>query len=147
MIDESDSYGMSKTFRPWDIEQRWLLPPSVHELIPAGHVAHFVRDTAREDLDLSAILSAQTRGHHSGLAHAVFEALSKSLGRAESFGSVDGVPPPENLPYGLDIWAPRKVLNIEWDAGNNVLLVSYKPGRWESELSVWLDAESLTPEA
>jgi hypothetical protein len=38
-IDESDSYeGMSKTFRPWDIEQRWLLPPSVHELVPAGHV-------------------------------------------------------------------------------------------------------------
>src|SRR5258708_40015281 len=59
MIDESDSYdGMSKTFRPWDIEQRWLLPPSVHELVPAGHVAHFVRDTVREDLDLGAILSA-----------------------------------------------------------------------------------------
>src|SRR5258708_27141962 len=59
MIDESDSYeGMSKTFRPWDIEQRWLLPPSVHELVPAGHVAHFVRDTVRGDLDLSAILSA-----------------------------------------------------------------------------------------
>jgi transposase len=59
MIDESDSYdGMSKTFRPWDVEQRWLLPPSVQELVPAGHVAHFVRDTVREDLDLGAILSA-----------------------------------------------------------------------------------------
>jgi hypothetical protein len=46
MIDESDSYcAMSKTFRPWDVEQRWLLPPSVHELVPAVHVAHFVRDT------------------------------------------------------------------------------------------------------
>jgi transposase len=29
----------------------------VHELVPAGHVAHFVRETVREDLDLSAILS------------------------------------------------------------------------------------------
>src|SRR5882724_1135782 len=58
---ESDSLRfMSKTFRPWDIEQRWLLPPSVHELIPAGHVAHFVRDTVREDLDLSPIFSAYT---------------------------------------------------------------------------------------
>ena len=58
---ESDSLRfMSKTFRPWDIEQRWLLPPSVHELVPAGHVAHFVRDTVREDLDLSAIFSAYT---------------------------------------------------------------------------------------
>jgi hypothetical protein len=49
---------MSKTFRPWDVEQRWLLPPLVHELVPAGHVAHFVRDTLRDELDLSAIFSA-----------------------------------------------------------------------------------------
>jgi transposase len=56
---------MSKTFRPWQVEQQWLLPPSVHELIPAGHVAHFVRDTVREELDLTAILSAysEERGY------------------------------------------------------------------------------------
>jgi transposase len=63
---ESDSlHGMSKTFRPWDVEQRWLLPPSVHELVPAGHVAHFVRDTVREELDLGPILSAyaEERGY------------------------------------------------------------------------------------
>jgi transposase len=56
---------MSKTFRPWDIEQRWLLPPSVQDLVPAGHVAHFVRDTVREDLDLGAILSvySEERGY------------------------------------------------------------------------------------
>ena len=51
---------MSKTFRSWDVEQRWLLPPSVHELVPAGHMAHFVRDTVREELDLRAILSTYT---------------------------------------------------------------------------------------
>jgi transposase len=51
---------MSKTFRPWDIEQRWLLPPSVHELVPPGHVAHFVRETVREELSLSAILLTYT---------------------------------------------------------------------------------------
>jgi transposase len=56
---------MSKTFRPWDVEQRWLLPPSVHELVPAGHVAHFVRETVRESLDLSAIFSVygEERGY------------------------------------------------------------------------------------
>jgi transposase len=56
---------MSKTFRPWDVEQRWLLPPSVHELVPPGHVAHFVRDTVREELDLGPILSAyeEERGY------------------------------------------------------------------------------------
>lgn len=46
---------MSKTFRPWDVDQAWLLPPSVHQFVPAGHLAHFVRDTVREALDLSAI--------------------------------------------------------------------------------------------
>jgi hypothetical protein len=49
---------MSKIFRPWDAA--WLLPPSVHELVPAGHVAHFIRDMAREELDLRAILSVYT---------------------------------------------------------------------------------------
>jgi transposase len=51
---------MSKTFRPWDVEQRWLLPPSVHELVPPSHVAHFVRETVRENLDLRAIFAAYT---------------------------------------------------------------------------------------
>jgi transposase len=46
---------MSKTFRAWDVDQAWLLPPSVHQFVPAGHLAHFVRDTVREALDLSAI--------------------------------------------------------------------------------------------
>ena len=47
---------MSKTFRSWDVEQPLLLAPSVQELVPAGHLAHFVRDTVRESLDLSPIL-------------------------------------------------------------------------------------------
>jgi transposase len=56
---------MSKTFRPWDVDQLWLLPPSVHDLVPAGHVAHFVRDTVRETLDLAAILASydEERGY------------------------------------------------------------------------------------
>jgi transposase len=47
---------MSKSFRSWDVDQGWLLPPSVHQFIPPGHLAHFVRDTVREALDLSAIV-------------------------------------------------------------------------------------------
>lgn len=56
---------MSKTFRAWDVDQGWLLPPSVHEFVPAGHLAHFVRDTVREVLDLSAILASyrEERGY------------------------------------------------------------------------------------
>src|SRR5690242_15537708 len=47
---------MAKTFREWNVDQRWLLPPSVNELVAPGHVAHFVRDTVRDILDLSDII-------------------------------------------------------------------------------------------
>jgi transposase len=51
------SNSMAKTFRDWNVEQRWLLPPSVMDFVPADHVAHFVRDTVREQLDLSEIIA------------------------------------------------------------------------------------------
>jgi transposase len=51
---------MAKTFREWPVDQVWLLPPSVRELLPANDPAHFVRDVVREQLDLSAILSTYT---------------------------------------------------------------------------------------
>ena len=49
-----------KTFRPWDFEQSWLLPPSVLDFVPPEHPAHFVRDLVRESLDLSEIYAAYT---------------------------------------------------------------------------------------
>jgi hypothetical protein len=59
---------MSKKFRAWDVDQGWLLPPSVHDFVLAGHLAHFVRDTVREGLDLSAILATydEDRGQAPG---------------------------------------------------------------------------------
>lgn len=51
---------MAKTFKSWDVDQVVLLPPSVQELVPAGHLAHFVRDLVRESLDVSAILNPYT---------------------------------------------------------------------------------------
>lgn len=57
--------GMSKTFRPWDVDQSLLFPPSVRDFVPEGHLAHFVRDMVREELDLAAIYAAynEERGH------------------------------------------------------------------------------------
>jgi transposase len=56
---------MSKTFRPWLVDQPQLLPPSVTEFVPEGHVAHFVRNLVRDELDLSAIRAAygEERGY------------------------------------------------------------------------------------
>jgi transposase len=49
-----------KTFRSWDPDQQLLFPPSIKDFVPAGHMAHFVRDLVRNDLDLSAIHARYT---------------------------------------------------------------------------------------
>src|SRR5712691_5305872 len=43
---------------PWDVDQAWLLPPSVHDFVPPEHPAHLVREIVRGELDLAAVLSA-----------------------------------------------------------------------------------------
>jgi hypothetical protein len=45
-----------------------------------------------------------------------------------------GLDPKLPMPNGLDIWAPNKVLNIEWDNAGAVCLVSFGRGSWESTL-------------
>ncbi len=57
--------GMAKTYRDWNLDQVMMFPPSVQDFVPEGHLAHFVRDTTRESLDLTAILDtyAEERGY------------------------------------------------------------------------------------
>lgn len=52
---------MSKTYRAWEVDQEWLLPPSIHDFVPSDHPAHLIREIVRGELDLSAILSAYER--------------------------------------------------------------------------------------
>ena len=49
---------MSKTFREWTLDQALLLPPSVHDFVPAGHLSRFVVALVTEELDLSAIMAS-----------------------------------------------------------------------------------------
>ena len=51
---------MKKTFRPYNQSQLLLLPPSIDEWVPEGHLARFVNDTV-DQMDLSAILSVYER--------------------------------------------------------------------------------------
>ncbi|MEK7784007.1 MAG: transposase, partial [Chloroflexota bacterium] len=53
-----------KTFRPYQPDQMLLLPPSLQDWVPEGHLARFVSDLA-DTLDLSAIEETYTeeRGH------------------------------------------------------------------------------------
>jgi transposase len=51
---------MSKTFRPYEPDQSFLLPVSMHEWLPSGHLAYFVTDVV-DQLDLTAILERYER--------------------------------------------------------------------------------------
>lgn len=47
---------MSKVFRPYDPDQPFLMPVSMREWLPAGHLAYFISDVA-DHLDLSAVMN------------------------------------------------------------------------------------------
>src|SRR5207244_10710558 len=51
---------VEKSFRPYDPNQILLLPPSLEEWLPEGHLARFVSELVEEALDLSAIRAAYT---------------------------------------------------------------------------------------
>lgn len=36
--------------------------------------------------------------------------------------------------YGIDVWARKKVLNVEWHLDCELALLSFHPGEWEMEL-------------
>ena len=59
---------MSQNFIACDREQGWLLPPSLREWLPAGHLAWFVLD-AVEELDLAAFVAAYRADGHGRPAH------------------------------------------------------------------------------
>ena len=60
---------MSKHFRPWNIDQTLLLPPSVQDFVPKDHVSRFIVGLVRESLDLKEI----TRSYVSGLGQPPFD--------------------------------------------------------------------------
>lgn len=47
---------MSKVFRPYDPDQSFLMPVSMREWLPGGHLAYFISDLV-DHLDLSAIMN------------------------------------------------------------------------------------------
>jgi transposase len=50
---------MSKTFRPYEPEQTFLMPASMKEWLPSDHLAYFISDVA-DQLDLSVIMDCYT---------------------------------------------------------------------------------------
>jgi len=49
---------MSKTFRAWKIDEPLLLPATVKDFVPKGHLARFMLGVVSEELDLTEIMSS-----------------------------------------------------------------------------------------
>jgi transposase len=65
-----------EVFRRWDVDQCELFPAAFRDLVPAGHLVHFLRRVVAEDLDLAGIYAgyASTKGqppYHPGLMTAL----------------------------------------------------------------------------
>jgi len=56
---------MTKTFRPYNLDQQLLLPPDMRSWLPEGDLALFVSDVV-DELDLSAIAAAYESGEGRG---------------------------------------------------------------------------------
>jgi phage terminase large subunit-like protein len=64
---------MSKTFRPWSLDQALLLPPSVRDFVPAGHLSRFVVALVTEEDPTCAIPRGTTYDNQANLAKSFFE--------------------------------------------------------------------------
>lgn len=51
---------LGKTYRPWNVEQSYLLPPSPSDWLPEGHLAYFILDVVNE-LGLTAIIAIRRK--------------------------------------------------------------------------------------
>ena len=74
-----------KTFRDWQADQVFLLPPSVDDFVPEDHPARIVRELVEETLDLSPVMGAysEIRGqppyHPRMMAALLFYAYSQGI--------------------------------------------------------------------
>jgi hypothetical protein len=81
-------------------------------------------------------------GHISIAYRTPFQRLPELSRKIQCFVAGLSVSVPRNLPYGLDVWAPRKTFNCEWDDGGNVVIRSLRPGPWQMELTSSAEAEN-----
>src|SRR3989337_3648053 len=56
----SEEAPMSKTFRPYEPDQDFLMPASMREWLPGDHLAYFISDMV-DQIDLSAIMKRYAR--------------------------------------------------------------------------------------
>jgi transposase len=74
---------MNKRFRECSLDQPFLLPPSLHDWLPEGHLARFVADVV-EQLDLSAIYDDYARQDYHPVMMTRLLLYAYAVGRSSS---------------------------------------------------------------
>jgi hypothetical protein len=88
--------------------------------MPSGPTKHL----AFEDGTLSVMLRTP------------FQPVHGMSNRYKHAAATLGIEARGNLPYGLDVWTNhKKVLNIGWNDGESVQLVSFHRGDWERHVA------------
>jgi len=64
--------------------------------------------------------------------HTPFSRVPELTSQMKYIAATDNKP---ILPYGMDIWAEKKVLSIEWNEEGALNVISFKPGDWEMALT------------
>lgn len=57
----------------------------------------------------------------------------------------EGLVVPKQLPYRLNIWQGRKVMNLEWGDDDALHIVSFRRGPWEGVFLERPTSSSITP--
>ena len=84
----------SRPFRPWNLAQIQLLPPSVQDYVPPGHPAHLIRDLAAHAPGLSEVYAGYTialfRQRHGPALQGLFPSIPSAMceGRDDSTTSM-----------------------------------------------------------
>lgn len=100
----------SRTFRPYDPDDRWLLPPSPRDWLPEGHLADVVSDVV-DALDLTAILPT-----YGGVTHGAAPYHPRMLVKGLFYAYAVGIP------------ASRKIAReLEEDVAFRVLAANQQP--------------------
>ena len=62
-----------------------------------------------------------------------FQPLPPAPSRVKYYAAMQGRRV-DDLPYGLDIWAPMKVLSLQWDNEGDFEIIGFTHGPWEADL-------------
>jgi transposase len=125
---------MSKTFRPWKIEEPLLLPVTVADFVAESHLARFVLSVVRDEVDLGKI----TGTYGSALGQPPFNPImmtalllyaycsgiyssrriAKACGERVDFMSIVGLDVPDFRTLGAALTsAGQKVAVVDFDIG------------------------------